>query len=129
MEFLILLGFMVLVFTVFFFVMSERSNVAQQQIEYASLLSATSVIEQEILIANQVHDGYNRTFEMPFSIDGVPYIITFGGPNEVTLTTLDYEYVLFLPVNVTILGGGQTISAGRNRIMKQNGIIMISPGP
>ena len=124
-EFLVLLGFMLLVFTAFYFVIQERLTVAQQEQNYNDIVAVADTINQEISFANLVHDGYNRTFELPRSLNGEAYDATLNGHTEVYINTSEYGYILFLPTNVTIAGGMKF--GVKNLVAKRDGIITIFP--
>jgi hypothetical protein len=115
MEFLVLTGFMLFVFTAFFFVLQERSAIQKHDARTEALASIASVIEQEVLMASQVHDGYSRLFRLPPQVDGDYYVANFTDVNPVTMTASEItivvddpagrlEYLIFLPTNVTVLG-------------------------
>lgn len=121
-EFLILSGFMLIVFTTFFFVIQERSDLQRQRQQGIELQSIADVIEQEVLLASQVSDGYNRTFELPRRLAGREYDISLypasGSPSEVVVRTSEEEYIVFLAVNLT---ADSRVQPGFNQITKMPG--------
>jgi hypothetical protein len=122
-EFLILTAFMLFVFTAFFFVIRERSAIATQQLHYQELETIGSILDQEVTLAAQVRDGYNRTFLLPYTVGGEPYTITLPSTTEVNIRSRDSEYLLFLSANVT--APGNVLLPGKNVILKQNGNLTI----
>lgn len=129
-EFLVLLGFMTLVFTLFLIVVSQRTAFSNEQARYLELRSIGETIEQEVSLAYRVAPGYARTFELPLTVDGKSYVVDLrplppSPASEVIIRTDEFEYVLFLPVNVSFLSN---ISPGYNAIVKPaEGNITIRP--
>jgi|GEM_PF-1552521 len=115
LEFLVLTGFMMFVFSAFFFTMQERTDIARKQLNYREMIIVSEVITREVSLANQVRPGYSRTFELPTTIDGEPYTIDINEKSEILLKTSEFEYVVFLSSNLTATS---TISAGKNNISK-----------
>ena len=76
-------------------------------------------------MANSVVDGYNRTFELPLTINSEPYSVFLNASNEITIQTFDEEYLIFLPTNITLIdahgyeSNGQ-IQPGKNSLTKMN---------
>jgi hypothetical protein len=124
LEFLILTGFMLFIFTAFFFVIKERSAVATEQIHYQELAAIGDIISQEVTLAAQVRDGYNRTFTLPYTAGEEPYTITLPSQTEVDLRSRDSQYLLFLTANVS--APGNVLLPGRNMIWKRNGTLSIN---
>lgn len=124
LEFLILTGFMLFIFTTFFFVIKEQSATAAQQTHHQELAAIAETINSEVIIASQVHDGYIRAFDLPYTAAGDVYTITFPSSTELNIRTADSEYLLFLTANVTVAGG--KLFPGTNTITKQNGNISIT---
>ena len=122
-EFLILTGFMLFVFTAFFLVIRERSSIATQQLHYQELETVGTIIDQEVTLAAQVRDGYNRTFMLPYTVGGEPYTIFLPSTTEVNIRSRDSEYLLFLTANVTALGN--VLRPGKTVIVKQKGNLSI----
>jgi uncharacterized protein (UPF0333 family) len=89
LEFIVLAGFMLFVFTAFIFVVKERSNIANQQVRYNELSSVAQSLNQEVINAYRVQDGYTRTFEIPNTINGEQYTIKVTDNSELTLTTTE----------------------------------------
>ena len=58
---------------------------------------------------------------MPQTVNGVSYTITMTDNRELTVNYLDYEFVRFLPSNVT-----GNISKGTNKVWKLQGIVYIN---
>jgi amino acid permease len=121
-EFIILISFMLFVILSFFSITSSKvleardegnKNIAKTIAEYAYI---------EIQTAKSVSDGYIRNFTMPDAVNGRNYSVGIIDNREIVINYMDYEYVKFLPSNIT-----GNISKGQNIITKANGIIKISP--
>ena len=121
LEFIVLASFMLLVLLGFFAVTS--SNILQAKEEGNRKISSdiAEFAYHEIEIAKSVNDGYTRVFAMPQAVNGINYTITITDNRELSVNYLGYEYVRFLPSNVT-----GNISTGLNSIKKINGIVYIS---
>ena len=130
LEFMVLLGFMLIVFTSFFYVVKERSEVSTQQARYVELITVSEIVQEEVTIANRVKDGYRRVFDLPKTIGGAPYTILLDGRSEITVRTIDREYFVFLPTNITAMPGNlpsAPLVTGKNVIQKRNGSVSITP--
>ena len=107
---------MLFVFTAFFLVIQERSASFKQQQYYFEISFVSDLLVQEVRLAQQVRSGYRREFSLPSNVAGDEYAVHLvdgvelsiqrvapvdGGGGEVG--SLD-EYVVFLPVNVTLDG-------------------------
>jgi hypothetical protein len=131
-EFLVLLGFMLLVFTAFFAVMHERSSIIIEQNRYGELTAAGDIVRDEALTAQQVHDGYRRVFDLPTMIQGRPYTIALVDRSELVIETADQQHILFLPINISIMQNGipsadGPVATGKNIIKKTGGNVTITP--
>lgn len=127
-EFLILLGFMLIVFTSFFAFtgkMVERNN---QEIIRHSLITTGDKIIEEFSVANQVRDGYQRTFSLPRTVGEQTYSVQILQKQELVVNTSLLERVFFLPFNVTVNGAdsGFLNVGGENTITKDDGDIDIT---
>ncbi len=122
-EFLLLFGFMLLVFTVAYLIIQERATQRNAQAGVRELASIGHAIAQEVALASRVHDGYNRTFDLPLLVTSGPYTITLvpaEHPSEVILNDSEAEFVVFLPVNLT---AGSAFVPGANFISRTGGNI------
>ena len=120
-EFIILASFMMLVAIGFFAVNSSRVLEAKEEGNRKIAQDIADIAYKEVETAKSVNDGYARTFAMPLSVNGVNYSIYLIDNRELEVVYLGYEYVKFLPSNVTGF-----ISTGVNEITKINGIIYIN---
>ena len=120
-EFIILASFMLLVILSFFAITSSKVLEAQEEGDRKIANDIADFAYNEIEIAKSLNDGYARNFTMPQNVNGINYAINIIDNRELVVNYLDYEYVKFLPANVT-----GTIAKGSNKISKNNGFIFIN---
>ena len=121
MEFIILASFMLVAIFGFFAVTSSRLLEARDESNKKTAEDIAQLAYREMEIAKSANDGYSRIFAMPQTVNGVDYNITIIDNRELIVTYLGYEYVKFLPSNVT-----GTVAKGSNNILKNNGIVSIN---
>jgi len=119
-EFIILASFMLLVIVGFFAVASSKVLEVKEGGNRQVAEDIADFAYREIETAKSVADGYTRTFVMPQTVNGINYTITIIDNRELAVNYLGYEYLKFLPANVT----GNLIK-GSNKISKVNGVIFI----
>lgn len=106
-EFLVLLSFMLIIFGGFFVVAEDLLVENNQRNIEQSLIATLNTVRDEFLIANQVPAGYSRNFTLPPTVLEQEYEISVFN-NELVISTADdiiFEYILFLPVNVSDASG------------------------
>jgi hypothetical protein len=111
-EFLVLVAFMLFVFTAFFLVIQERSNSVRQQTYNNALKGVSDLMVQEVTLAQQVRSGYRREFELPKTVNGESYLVSLYNYNEIVIRQdayADSEYVVFLPANITVQGASSAV--------------------
>jgi len=119
MEFVFLIGVAFMVMLVF--VSSTRSEFsALQSEEERSLVKDVSImVQQEIIIASNVDDGYNRIFYVPLTLNSISYEIQIINNTLFTFTE-DYEHSLNIP---PVFGN---VQKGNNTIRKISGIVYLN---
>ncbi len=129
-EAALLIGFLLLMFTVFIIVMNMRLDSIYKEKNLLQLGEVGKIIKAEIDLAFMTEDGYERTFEVPIQIEGHDYNITLHNGStlnaDYSTLTLSYakdaavfgEKILFLPKNTN-----GTIGKGNTKIVKSQGII------
>jgi len=127
----LIVGFMLLIFIVFFLVIGNKMIDAKQDVERRMLVDLANVIKTEIDIAASVSDGYCREFTLPAKIEGIDYSIElYPADKELILSFVghgfDYEYVAFTPENVQ--QGSDISNEETNVIRKEQGNVQISFG-
>ncbi len=123
-EFITLASFMLLIVLGFLVVTSSNLLSAKEEGNKKIAEDIADFAYREIEIAKSVNNGYIRTFSMPQTVNGVSYTIDITDNRELAVSYLDYEFVKFLPANVS-----GNISKGLNKITKYNGIIYINSTP
>lgn len=131
-ELVVLFGFMMLVLMGFIYVVASRVVEAQQAKERAQIDDLGKTLESEIKLAASVANGYRREIDIPYTVGGLSYDITFsdaatinGNHTELVLKLVnisdDYELLVFLPKNIY-----GSLKKGKNVILKYpNGSIML----
>lgn len=115
LEFMFLIGFMFIIFAIFFIVIQERTIQVQQQRDYISLKEINNIIKSEIRTAQFFDNGYTTNFSLPPLIYGRQYIINISEDrSELTFNLSGLEYLDFLD-NQTY----GNITSGQNSICKR----------
>jgi len=120
-EFVSLASFMLLVVLGFLAVTSSNLLQAKEEGNRQTAQDIADFAYREIDIAKSVDNGYIRTFNMPQTVNGVSYTINITDNRELAVNYLDYEFVRFLPSNVT-----GNLLKGTNKIWKIQGIVYIN---
>ncbi|MBC8501125.1 MAG: hypothetical protein ISS25_04040 [Nanoarchaeota archaeon] len=123
MEFVILMTFMMLIFTVTFVVIQQKTIDIKNTQTDRQVNALGNVIKNEVDMANSVHEGYKKNFWLPDYINGVEYSIQLLDNVEVVIKYKDKDYYVFLITNLT----GQ-IDKGYNTIKKNSSGIFVEPG-
>jgi uncharacterized protein (UPF0333 family) len=85
----------------------------------AALQDEGARVQQELLIAAAVEDGYQRNVTLPATLDGLQYIVS-NTPTTLTFTL--YDGTIY---NKEIPQTGGTILKGQNRLRKIGGALII----
>jgi hypothetical protein len=131
MEFVILTGFMLMAFLVFYIVIQSKLVEANRNSVDLAAKQVETVIVNELKVAESVTDGYYREFELPQKVNGMNYTVSVipgpsQGPTDVPEIVIKYngrERVYF--ISQTYINGSSKISKGVNNISKNNGIILV----
>ena len=121
-EFMILVGAVILFFISFLFVI--QGNISGKVVENRNLVVkeiAFTVVDELNLAMNSV-DGYSRKFTLPEKIINEDYIISIED-GFVYVRTLDEAYTISLPVGGNVIG--QPV-LGENVISRQGGLIYLN---
>ncbi|MBR9677202.1 hypothetical protein GOV04_03605 [Candidatus Woesearchaeota archaeon] len=120
-EFLILVSFLFIMFTLFVYAISANMSRQNDVEEYLGMKDYAFTVQQEIRNAAFSLEGYQRTFHIPEKIGQENYSINITG-DEVYLELETYAntYTVYIPrVN-------GTIQKGWNTIRKENGSIYLN---
>lgn len=123
-EFIVLLGFMFLVFVGFLAVVTNKILDAKGDEKLKIAEEIALIAKDEIDLASGFSDGYKREFQIPNTIDGNDFDIEILFDRELVVNYLDAEYVVFLPDNVE-----GNVGKGVNEILKVGGKVVVSNTP
>jgi|FLOH01.1.fsa_nt_gi hypothetical protein len=115
MEFVILMTFMILVFTAMFLVVQNKSMSIQRIAAQNEVIAIGNVLKNEADLAFKVQDGYMREFWLPDFINGREYTAELVDKSEIVVTMNEENYLIFLTTNVSGF-----ISKGYNTIIRHN---------
>ena len=122
-EFLIITGFLLFSFTVFFVAVQGNMSDKVRERQELAVKNVALTVQDEINLASQSMDGYSRNFKVPEKINGKDYEIN-ATEGIVYLRTVDGKYAIALPVkNVT---GELKKEPDINTIRKENGIVYLN---
>jgi len=129
-EFTLIITFMFLVFFVFFLMVGGKMTDVQKEGNRKLLGDLAKIIKEEIILANNVEDGYFRVFEIPQKLNGLDFnmsLLREEGVNHTELIvsfvnyTDEFDYIERLPRNIT-----GNLSRGQNNISKKGGVICLN---
>lgn len=123
MEFVILMTFMMIVFTSIFLVIQTKTISINNQVAERQALQLSNLVKNEVLMADSVLSGYVREFWIPDFLNGVTYKIEIADESELLINLQEKSFVAFLTTNVS----GQVVK-GYNLIMKDDSGISIAEG-
>lgn len=121
-EFLVLLGFMLLVFTGFFVFAEDMLSRNNEQLVKQTVIVIGEHVREELFVANQVRNGYERTFTLPFAAAEQKYSVQILKNQELVINTSSFEHLFFLPFNVTIDSSdtGYLVVGGETHLIKNS---------
>jgi hypothetical protein len=120
-ELIIVTGFLIFFFIIFIGAVQGKIQEKSDEKKTIIIKDAVKTVQEEIDLAIQSTDGYERQFRLPEKIinndyeinlfDGIVYLNTTDGKHAIT-------------ANIKNITG--TISKGTNTITKQNGIVYLN---
>lgn len=119
-EFVILASFMLLVILGFFALTSSRVLEAKEEGNKKIAENIADLVYREIETAKSVNNGYIRVFTVPKTVNGAAYTINLTDNRELIVTYLGYEYIRFVPSNVS-----GNLSVGSVEIKKLDDVIYL----
>ncbi len=125
MEFVLLMTFMILAFTVVFIVVQQKAGEIQSSLTGSQAEEIANILKNEVEMAYTATDGYLKEFWIPDYINGEAYTVDIKDQSELIIEYKDQTYLSFLATNVT---GNIHSDKGYHLISKNNGIITIAPG-
>ena len=118
-EFFIFLGLAFLIAIAFELASLEQLNDFRLQKENEAVKDLALKLQQELLIAANVEEGYLRIFEIPDNLEGINYSLSAQN-STITVKSKNAFYLVSIP---RVVGN---VSKGTNLINKTNGIIYIN---
>jgi len=124
-EFMILLTFLLFVFTLLFAFIYK--NMSERIIENNNkkLIEIANVIREEIELAHQSSDGYYRVFEIPPKINSLDYIVNIT-ENNLYIRTENEKYAASFTIKEVKNSNSTNIVNDKNIIENINGDIFIN---
>ncbi len=119
-EFLMVIAFMIMAFSVYFAYLSERSLKYADIEKKSTAESIAHYVAETLDSALLVGDGFSRVVELPPTIKGEDYSINIT--NGLVIVSFN-EYVVYSPTLVKSIVG--TIKPGKNTISNVGGVIHV----
>ena len=119
-EFFMLVGMAFLVTLVFSALSLKDLNNFRNQKENEDIKDLALKLQQEVIIAAGVEDGYVRSFNIPDKLDSINYSLYIYNSSLLLVQSKNGFYLVQIP---RIVGN---ISKGTNIINKTNGIIYVN---
>ena len=119
MEFLALVGVMLLMFIVFLLVITDQSVRISSTKEELIVDDIATSIQKELLTAASVQDGYSRNFTIPFQVQGVNYTIYQSNESFALISKRQSASRKIPPLVGNLM-------IGSNMISKRNGTIYLN---
>ncbi|MBS3105717.1 hypothetical protein J4234_05660 [Candidatus Woesearchaeota archaeon] len=118
-EFFVFVGLAVLIAIAFEIISLGQLNDFRLQKENEAVRDLALKLQQELLVASTVEDGYVRTFQIPDSIEIINYSLSTQN-STITVKSKNSLYIASLP---KVVGN---VSKGANTINKTGGVIYIN---
>jgi len=127
MEFVILTGFMLLAFLIFYVIIQSKLVEANTNSIDSAAKQVETLVVNELKVAESVTDGYYREFELPQRVNGMDYTVKIipgvSDTPEIVVRYNGRERVYF--VSQTYVSNLSRVSKGLNNVSKSNGIILL----
>jgi len=120
-ELIMLIGFVLFFFTVFFLVVQENVSDKIREKNNLAVKEIASIVQDEIALASESSDGYSRQFKLPEKIENQDYDINIT-EDMVYVKTQNDKYATSLPI-LAITGA---IVKGDNKIKKESGEVKLN---
>lgn len=123
-EFLLLAGTSIFILLLILISMYSLSKGKTDEKTYYELDDFGKSLQQEILLASELEDGYVRTMNIPMTLNGRNFNITtnqtsaYNGYIKINYEVYEFYYA------IPIVNG--TFKKGMNTITKQNGVLSIT---
>lgn len=121
-EFVILIGFLMIAFTLFFLIIQQNMSDKINDRQNAQIKEIALMVKNEINLAFQSSDGYRREFELVKNPYGGDYSIEIQ-ENIVLVESTNGIHAISLAVQEV---SGQILKDGVNIIRKENGQVKLN---
>ncbi|MBI2128795.1 hypothetical protein HYU07_01005 [Candidatus Woesearchaeota archaeon] len=118
-EFIVFVGIGFIMLLIFLASSIEKMKEFNTEKEFILLKDVAYKVQNEIVLASIVNDGYMRTFDIPERLETSDYNISITGRTLIAQSD-NYDYVLQLP------DANGTLAKGNNTIKKTGGIVQIN---
>ena len=119
-EFFVFLGLAFLIAIAFEIASLDQLNDFRLQKENEAVKDLALKLQQELLVASTVEDGYVRIFVIPDNLEGINYSLTTLYNSTITVKSKNSLYIVSIP---KVVGNA---SKGTNTINKTGGVIYIN---
>jgi len=123
MEFVILFGFILFMFTTFFVAIKASTYDKIKENQELAIKQVAITVQDEINLALQSSDGYSRKFKIPAKISGLEYEIELV-EGYVYINTKDEHHAIALPI--PDVKGDINIGLDFQVIRKNEGVIYLN---
>lgn len=120
-EFIILVGFVLLSFTVLFLVINENISDKSEERRNKAIKEFVLGVANEIDLASESTDGYYREFEIPSRIEGLEYEINLT-EDMISFKSTNGKYAMAVPIQ----NASGFLVIGTNLIKNEKGEIKIN---
>ncbi|HII71553.1 TPA: hypothetical protein HA265_02250 [Candidatus Woesearchaeota archaeon] len=120
-EFVILVSIAFMALLVFTAFVRDNFDDVESDTSYYKLKDLAMSVKSEITMASTLDDGYQRSFFVPLTIDGLEYNIT-QVQDFMTFSSGGSDYQVRVPPFTGM------VVKGNNEIKKTNGTIELNPG-
>ncbi len=100
MEFVILMTFMLMIFTMTFAVVQYKTIDIRDEITIKQSAEVSNIVQNEIEMAQSVLGGYKKEFWIPDYINGEEYTIELIDQAELIISFKDKKHIAFLVTEV-----------------------------
>ena len=118
-EFFVFLGLAFLIAIAFEIASLDQLNDFRLQKENEAVKDLALKLQQELLVASTVEDGYVRAFQIPDNIENINYSLSTQN-STITVKSKNSLYIVSIP---KVVGNA---SKGTNTINKTGGVIYIN---
>ncbi|MEM4267490.1 MAG: hypothetical protein QXK37_01530 [Candidatus Woesearchaeota archaeon] len=119
-EFVILISITTMLFIFILGLIFEEISQVNEQKRLEAINDIGEFVQNEIVTATMVDDGYTRIFVLPEEKDGVYYNITLQKNSSIIITSANIQREFIVP---DVIGN---ITKGANKIDKLGGIVYIN---